>query len=97
MSNDIRQQVEALLDLEIRPALAAHDGNIMIQSIDEGTINVKLSGKMQYLPQCLNGYRQFYSGKDIKRVSSIPNGLCFNCVSEDLLQQARDMLRASKG
>ena len=96
MSNDIRQQVEALLDLEIRPALGAHDGNIMIQSIDEGTINVKLSGRCSTCPSALTVTGNFIREKILNAFPQFQT-VVFNCVSEDLLQQARDMLRASKG
>lgn len=95
MSNDIRQQVESLLDLEIRPALAAHDGNIMIQSIDEGTINVQLSGRCSTCPSALTVTGSLIREKILNAFPQL-NTVVFNCVSEDLLQQARDLLRSSR-
>ena len=96
MSNDIRQQVEALLDLEIRPALAAHDGNIMIQSIDEGTINVKLSGRCSTCPSALTVTGNFIREKILNAFPQFQT-VVFNCVSEEFTAAGSGHVESSKG
>ncbi|WP_127716572.1 NifU family protein [Halobacteriovorax sp. HLS] len=41
------RKVEALFDDQIRPALAAHGGNVEVIDIDNGKLFVKLSGGCQ--------------------------------------------------
>jgi Fe-S cluster biogenesis protein NfuA len=41
------RQVEKLLDEQIRPALAAHGGNVELLDIDNNKVFVKLSGGCQ--------------------------------------------------
>ncbi len=41
------RKIEALFDEQVRPALAAHGGNVEIVDIDNGKLFVKLSGGCQ--------------------------------------------------
>lgn len=41
------RKIEALFDEQVRPALAAHGGNVEIIDIDNGKLFVKLSGGCQ--------------------------------------------------
>lgn len=44
------QQIEAILDTKVRPALAEHNGDVLIQSLEDHVLKVKLTGKCSGCP-----------------------------------------------
>ncbi|MCI1751190.1 NifU family protein [Megasphaera cerevisiae] len=92
--NDIKEKMEALMDAEIRPSLWGHQGNIVIQSITEGVVHLQMSGRCSGCPSALTVTGECIREKILAAFPQIQT-VIFNCVSEDLLQQARNILRRS--
>lgn len=43
-------QIESVLDAKVRPSLAAHGGNVIIQSLEHDVLKVRLTGKCSGCP-----------------------------------------------
>ena len=44
------KQIEAVLDAKVRPSLAEHNGNVVIQSLENNILRVRLTGKCSGCP-----------------------------------------------
>lgn len=52
-------EIEKILEVNVRPKLADHYGNIELVSFDDGIVEVKLLGAMQGMFICKIYYRGF--------------------------------------
>ena len=89
-------KVEKVLEVNVRPKLAEHYGNIELVSIKDGIVEVKLLGECK---GCLSAK---FTVEDLvetalkESIPSIKKVVLINQVSEDLLEQARKILNGSK-
>lgn len=90
--NAMFAEIEKILEVNVRPKLAEHYGNIEFVSFDDGIVAVKLLGKCS---GCLSAK---YTIEDLveaalkEAIPSIKKVILINEVSEDLLEQARKIL-----
>lgn len=88
-------EIERILELNVRPKLAEHYGNIKLISASDGIVEVKLLG------QCKGCLSAKYTVEDLVEVAlkevipSIKKVVLKNEVSEALLEQARKILNDS--
>lgn len=88
-------EIEKILELNVRPKLAEHYGNIKLISVSDGIVEVKLLG------QCKGCLSAKYTVEDLVEVAlkeeipGIKKVVLKNEVSEDLLEQARKILNDS--
>lgn len=88
-------EIERILELNVRPKLAEHYGNIKLISAVDGIVEVKLLG------QCKGCLSAKYTVEDLVEVAlkevipSIKKVVLKNEVSEALLEQARKILNDS--
>lgn len=97
INNDLMfSKIEKILEVNVRPKLAEHYGNIELVSVEDGIVEVKLLGECK---GCLSAK---YTVEDLvetalkEAIPSIKKVLLINQVSEDLLAQARKILGSSK-
>lgn len=50
----LRDKVEAILDFELRPAIAAHGGSVELVDVGEGVVTVRLRGACRSCPSSAN-------------------------------------------
>ena len=92
---DMYAEIEKILELEVRPKLANHYGNIELISCYDGIVEVKLMG------QCKGCLSAKYTVEDLveatlkEAIPGIKKVILKNEVSEDLLKQARKFLNES--
>ncbi|MBU3190949.1 NifU family protein [Clostridium bowmanii] len=85
-------EIEKILEVNVRPKLADHYGNIKLVSYDDGIVEVKLLG------QCKGCLSAKYTIEDLVEVTlkeeipGIKKVILRNEVSEELLEQARKIL-----
>ncbi|MCB2296093.1 NifU family protein [Clostridium algoriphilum] len=88
-------EIEKIFETNIRPKLADHYGNIELVSFDDGIVKVKLLG------QCKGCLSAKYTIEDIvettlkEKMPEIKKVVLINEVSEELLEQARNILNKS--
>lgn len=89
-------EIEKILEVNVRPKLAEHNGNIELVSVDDGIVQVKLLG------ECSGCISAKYTVEDLvetplkEAIPGIKKVILKNEVSEDLLDQARKILSKSK-
>lgn len=85
-------EIEKILEVNVRPKLADHYGNIELVSFDDGIVEVKLLG------QCKGCLSAKYTIEDLveaalkETIPGIKKVILKNEVSEELLEQARKFL-----
>ena len=90
-------EVEKILEINIRPKLADHYGNIELVSVYDGIVVVKLLG------QCKGCLSAKFTVEDLVEVAlkeaipSIKKVILKNQINEDLLAQARKILNKNTG
>ena len=88
-------EIEKILEMNVRPKLAEHYGNIELVSFIDGIVEVKLLGECK---GCLSAK---YTVEDLvetalkEAIPSIKKVILINEVSEELLEQARKFLNES--
>jgi len=85
-------EIQKILEVNVRPKLAEHYGNIELACVKDGIVEVRLLGKCK---RCLSAK---YTIEDLvqaelkKAIPSIKKVILKNEVSEELLEQARKLL-----
>ncbi len=88
-------EIEKILEMNVRPKLADHYGNIELVSFRDGIVEVKLLG------QCKGCLSAKYTIEDLveaalkEAMPDIKKVILINEVNEELLEQARKILRES--
>jgi Fe-S cluster biogenesis protein NfuA len=85
-------EIEKIIELDVRPKLAEHYGNIELVSYFDGIVEVKLLG------ECSGCMSAKFTVEDLvepalkNKIPSIKKVILKSGVSEDLLEQARKIL-----
>ncbi|MPM39560.1 hypothetical protein SDC9_86194 [bioreactor metagenome] len=85
-------EIERVLDERVRPALAVHNGNIRVESFEDGILRVRLLGQCGNCPSALDTTQELVASEleaalpQVKQVSLVTG------VSDELLEQARAFL-----
>ena len=91
-NEDMYTEIEKILELNVRPKLADHFGNIELISCDDGIVEVKLRGQCK---GCLSAKYTVENLVEVALKEAIPTinkVILRNEVSQDLLEQARKFL-----
>lgn len=86
------EEIEKVLDEKIRPALALHGGDILIDRFDDGVLYVKMIGQCSGCPSAEVELEETIDAeltqdfKDIRKVAMVTG------VSDELIAQARDIM-----
>ena len=95
---DIRlEEIEKVLDEKVRPGLALHGGNIAIEKLEAGVLYVRLLGTCSGCLAADSTMNELVNKElltafpDLKEISLVTG------VSDDLIDQARDILRKIHG
>ena len=87
-------EIERVLDERVRPALAAHGGDIRVESFQDGLLRVRLLGQCSNCPSAVGTTEELVAAElqavlpQIRQVSLVTG------VSDELLEQARAFLRS---
>lgn len=95
MANDqeILEQIEAVLDRDIRPVLALHGGNIRSLSCEDGVYRFQLTGQCSGCPSADLTSEELVRGTLLEALPQLRDAVLTSNVSEELLEQARAILR----
>ena len=94
MNEELRARIEALLDAQVRPALAQDNGGIAIHDFQDGILQVRLLGQCSSCPSAGATMDQVVRSAIIGKVEGIKDvELVQGVVSDELIDFARKMLR----
>ncbi len=88
------EKIERVLDERVRPSLAAHNGNIRVESFADGILRVRLLGQCSNCPSALDTTEELVASELTAALPQVKQVSLVTGVSDELLQQARAFLRS---
>ncbi|MGE1061458.1 NifU family protein [Megasphaera paucivorans] len=92
MSNITMQDIESLLENEIRPILAKHNGDIIINDYTDNILRIRLTGQCSGCPSASLTTEEIISAKVKEHFPEIKDVILITGVSDDLLMQAKALM-----
>lgn len=93
MADERLKEVEAVLDRAVRPQLAAHGGGVEAVGLEDGVLSLRLLGACSGCPAADLSTRDFIEECLRDALPEIREIQLDHCVSEELLDAARAILR----
>ena len=93
MDRELKQKIEGVLDEKVRPYLSGHGGGIEVDSLEGGTLRVRLLGQCSGCPSAMLTNEQLIQEEVCAAVPQVKQVAILQEVSEELLAQARAILR----
>lgn len=87
------EQVEQILADQVQPKLAMHNGGVELLSVEGDTVHIRLLGQCSNCPASYLTTEQLILGELSSALPEIRHVFVNYSVSEDLLEQAKDLLR----
>ncbi len=87
------ETIEAVLDEHVRPFLHAHGGDIQVLEAAHGVVRFRFLGQCSGCPAADLTAEELVQTELTERVPGILKAVLVQDTSEDLLAQARDILR----
>ena len=87
------EQIEQVLDQRVRPYLHGHGGEVKVVSLEDGILRVKLLGQCSGCPSATLTTEQIIQEEVCQAVPEVKQVVLIQEVSQDLLDQARAILR----
>lgn len=87
------EQIEQVLDRQVRPYLHSHGGEVEVVNLEDGILRVRLLGHCSGCPSATLTTEQIIQEEVCQAVPEVKQVVLIQEVSEDLLEQARAILR----
>lgn len=87
------QKIEAVLDEKVRPVLAGHGGNILVQGYEDGVLRVRLTGACSGCYLASSTRRDLVEAELKRAIPDIREVLLVDEIDPDMLNFARRILR----
>ena len=87
------EQIEQVLDQKVRPYLRGHGGEVEVVSLEDGILRVRLLGHCSGCPSATITTEQIIQEEVCQAIPEVQQVVLIQEVSEDLLEQARAILR----
>lgn len=91
------EEIEAVLDEHVRPLLRTHGGDMQVLSVEDGVLRFKLTGKCSGCPAADLTTEELIRGEVTGRLPSIRQVVLVQETSQELIDQARAILRQRHG
>ncbi len=92
--HEAMEQIEAVLDEKVRPALRAHGGEIQVDHLEEGVLYVKLLGQCAGCPSADLTNETLVEAELVKALPEVVSKVVVvQTVSDELWEQAKRLLR----
>ncbi len=93
---EIRKEVEAILDEHVRPKLSEHEGGISIADIRDGIVYVKLTGHCSGCPSAKYTLESLVKEEVLNYTDKVQDVKLQEEVSQELYDFAKAILRKEK-
>lgn len=87
------QEIEKVIDQQIRPQLATHGGDIRVLSFEDGVVRFELLGRCSGCPAANITTEELIRETLRQEVAAVKDVVLVEEVDEDLVDQARAILR----
>ncbi len=85
-------QIEAILDEQVRPALHSHGGDIRIQHYVDGVLTVKLLGQCSECPSAMETTESLVGAVVMQALPEVKQVVLDDSVDQELIDFARKLL-----
>ncbi len=86
-------EIEAVLDQYVRPLLKTHGGDLEVLSVEDGVVRFKLLGHCAGCPAADLTNEELIQAELVERVPGITRAIMVQDISEELLEQARAIMK----
>ena len=93
MDRELKRKIEEVLDGKVRPYLSGHGGGVEVDSLEGGTLRVRLLGQCAGCPSAMLTNEQLIQEEVCAAVPQVKQVAILQEVSQELLDQARAILR----
>lgn len=93
----MNEEIERVLDTQVRPLLRTHGGDLEVLGVEEGVVRFKLLGRCVGCPAADLTSQELVETALTEHVPGVTRAVLVQEVSEDLLAQAREILRQKRG
>ena len=93
----MNKEIEAALDEYVRPLLRSHGGDMEVLSVEDGVLRFKLKGKCAGCPAADLTTEELIQTELAEHLPSIRQAVLVQETSQELLDQARAILRQRHG
>lgn len=91
------KELEAVLDQYVRPLLRSHGGDMETIGLEDGVLRFRLKGQCSGCPAADLTAEELIRGEVLERCPSIRQVVLVRETSQELIGQARDILRLRHG
>lgn len=85
-------EIEKVLEKEVRPFLAKHYGDVQLIDVKDGVIKIKLTGQCKNCPSAKYTVEDTIESALKRNIEQIKEVVLVNEVSEEILDMARRLL-----
>lgn len=93
----MHEELEAVLDEYVRPLLRTHGGDMEVISVEDGVMRFKLLGKCSGCPAADLTTEELVKSEVVEHCPSIQQVILVQETSQELIDQARAILRMRHG
>ena len=87
------ENVEKLLEEQVRPSLALHSGDIQVVELTDGILKVRLLGQCSGCPSAALTMEELVNGELKEVFPQLKKAVLVTGVSDDLIAQARELMK----
>ena len=93
INEELQKNIEAVLNLFVRPVLAAHQGDLSICGLDEeGTLWIEMLGQCAGCPSADDTVKNLVKQEITSRIPEIKDVEIDSGISEDIMAEAMSLL-----
>ncbi len=96
MHTSTAEQLEQLLDRQVRPHLALHGGNMKVVELKDGVLRFRLLGQCAGCPSAWLTTEQVIADEITRAIPEIGRVVLVQDAEEELLDEARRRMRGSR-
>lgn len=93
MAQTLLERTERVLDEQVRPAMAEHQGNVEIDSLEDGVLKLRFLGRCSGCPGARMTLEGLVTDKIRAALPEITDVMLVTDVSDALWETAHDILR----
>ena len=93
---NILEKIEEVLDKKVRPKLAEHEGDIAVESFEDGILKFRLTGQCSGCPSADITTEMLIKEDLMAEFPEMRDAVLITGVSDDLLDEARRFLAMRK-
>ncbi len=86
-------RIQQVLDDKVRPQLALHRGDLELLRVEDGVVVIRLLGQCAVCPSASLTAQEFIFEELARAIPEVKKVVAEQKVSDNLLQQAKDILR----